>query len=201
VDKLKYKKTKLGASLYDVIRSGVMNLDSGIGVYAPDAESYTTFAPLFDGIIQEYHGFSPKDRQPPVDLGEGKYDSFPPLDPSGQYIVSTRYVLYVMLLKCDTFRIRCGRSIRGYPFNPLLTGDDYMIMQQKVKKALENIKEKDLQGVYYPLAGMTKQVQNQLIEGNFSVSFVKLFSRPLFVQRRRPLFEGSQRLQLLADGE
>jgi hypothetical protein len=92
VDKCKGKKTKLGATLYDVIRSGVMNLDSGIGAYAPDAESYTTFAPLFDGIIQEYHGFSPKDRQPPVDLGEGKCDSFPPLDPSGQYIVSTRYV-------------------------------------------------------------------------------------------------------------
>ena len=35
---------------------GVENLDSGIGVYAPDAEAYDVFAPLFDPIIEEYHG-------------------------------------------------------------------------------------------------------------------------------------------------
>ena len=32
--------------------AGVANLDSGVGVYAPDAESYTLFKPLFDPIIQ-----------------------------------------------------------------------------------------------------------------------------------------------------
>ena len=37
-------------------QSGVENLDSGIGVYAPDAEAYDVFAPLFDPIIEEYHG-------------------------------------------------------------------------------------------------------------------------------------------------
>lgn len=40
VEELKKKKTKLGATLYDCIRSGVYNLDAGVGVYAPDAESY-----------------------------------------------------------------------------------------------------------------------------------------------------------------
>jgi hypothetical protein len=95
VDKLKGKKTKLGATLYDVIRSGVMNLDSGVGVYAPDVESYTVFAPLFDPIIQEYHGFLPTDRQPAVDLDVSKCANFPPLDPSGKYVLSARYVLYL----------------------------------------------------------------------------------------------------------
>ena len=90
------------------------NLDAGVGVYAPDAESYSTFAPLFDQIIQMYHGFGPKDRQPPIDLGEGKAKSLEPLDPKGKYIISTR--------------IRCGRSLEGYPFNPCLTRDDYLIM-------------------------------------------------------------------------
>jgi hypothetical protein len=99
------------------------------------------------------------------------------------------------------FRIRCGRSLQGYPFNPLLTSENYLNMEQKVKKALEGIKEKDLQGVYYPLTGMTKEVQTKLIEGNFSVFFFKSVSRSLSFQRRRPIFEGSQRLQLLADGE
>jgi len=104
-------------------------------------------------LIQEYHGFSPNDKQPPVDLGEGKADDFPPLDPSNQFIISTR--------------IRCGRSLKGYPFNTLLTGDDYMIMQQKIKRALAHINDKDLHGVYYPLDGMTKKVQQQLIDDHF----------------------------------
>nr|ACO56119.1 arginine kinase [Ascaris suum] len=153
LDQLKYKKTKLGATLYDVIRSGVFNLDASIGVYAPDAESYKTFAALFDPIIQDYHGFSPKDKQPPVDLGEGKRADFPPLDPNNKYIVSTR--------------IRCGRSIAGYPFNPLLTQDDYLILQQKVKNALTSLNDEELAGTYYPLEGMSKETQNQLIQDHF----------------------------------
>uniref|UniRef100_A0A0K0FDC1 arginine kinase n=1 Tax=Strongyloides venezuelensis TaxID=75913 RepID=A0A0K0FDC1_STRVS len=153
VDKLKYRKTKLGASLYDVIRSGVFNLDAGVGIYAPDVESYTTFKELFDPVIEEYHGFGPKEKHPPVDLGEGKTSDFPPLDPKGKYIKSTR--------------IRCGRSLEGYPFNPLLTGDDYLIMEQKVKNALQTFKEGDLKGKYYGLVGMTPADQKQLIADHF----------------------------------
>lgn len=52
VEKLKRKKTKLGATLWDVIQSGVANLDSGVGVYAPDAEAYTLFKELFDPVIE-----------------------------------------------------------------------------------------------------------------------------------------------------
>uniref|UniRef100_A0A0K0E6X3 arginine kinase n=1 Tax=Strongyloides stercoralis TaxID=6248 RepID=A0A0K0E6X3_STRER len=153
LNKLKYRKTKLGASLYDVIRSGVFNLDAGVGIYAPDVESYETFKDLFDPVIEEYHGFGPNEKQPPVDLGEGKTSDFPPLDPKGKYIKSTR--------------IRCGRSLEGYPFNPLLTGDDYLIMEQKIKNALETFKEGDLKGKYYGLARMTPADQKQLIADHF----------------------------------
>uniref|UniRef100_A0AC35TN06 Arginine kinase n=1 Tax=Rhabditophanes sp. KR3021 TaxID=114890 RepID=A0AC35TN06_9BILA len=153
VDKLKYRRTKLGASLYDVIRSGVFNLDAGVGVYAPDAESYETFKELFDPIIEEYHGFSAQQSQPEVDLGEGKHTDFPPLDKEGKYIKSTR--------------IRCGRSLAGYPFNPLLSEDDYLIMEQKVKNALTTFKEADLKGKYYALTGMTVADQKDLIASHF----------------------------------
>lgn len=40
-------------------------------------------------------------------------------------------------------------------------------MQQKVKKALETVKDADLKGTYYPLEGMSKDVQNQLIADHF----------------------------------
>ncbi len=45
--------------LQDAIRSGVDNLDSGVGVYAGDEEVYTVFAPLLDRVIEAYHRFPP----------------------------------------------------------------------------------------------------------------------------------------------
>lgn len=45
---------------------GVENLDSGVGIYAPDAESYSLFSDLFDPIIEDYHaGFKKTDKHPP----------------------------------------------------------------------------------------------------------------------------------------
>ncbi|KAE9547804.1 hypothetical protein FO519_008985 [Halicephalobus sp. NKZ332] len=154
VDQLKDKKTQLGATLLDVIQSGVANLDSGVGVYAPDGESYTLFKPLFDPIIQEYHdGFGPNDKQPATDLGEGKTHNFADLDPEGKFIQSTR--------------IRCGRSLKGYQFNPCLTQANYLEMEAKVKAVFDQLTDGELAGTYYPLKGMTKEVQNQLIQDHF----------------------------------
>merc|ERR1711962_1585030 len=120
-DELKNKKTGLGATLLDVIQSGVENLDSGVGVYAPDAEAYTLFAPLFDPIIEDYHvGFTHSDKHPAKDFGD--VNSLVNVDPEGKYVISTR--------------VRCGRSMEGYPFNP-------------------------------PLTGMTKEVQQKLIDDHF----------------------------------
>lgn len=154
LDKLKGRKTALGATLLDVIQSGVANLDSGVGVYAPDAESYTTFKELFEPILTDYHhGFKPSDKQPAVDLGESHIAELVDLDPEGKYIVSTR--------------IRCGRSLKGYPFNPCLNEQNYKDMETKVKAVFESIQDPELQGTYYPLTGMSKEVQNQLIADHF----------------------------------
>ena len=50
---LKDKKTSSGFTLQDAINSGIENIDSGIGVYAGDEESYATYAALFNPIIEE----------------------------------------------------------------------------------------------------------------------------------------------------
>uniref|UniRef100_A0A915DMK6 arginine kinase n=1 Tax=Ditylenchus dipsaci TaxID=166011 RepID=A0A915DMK6_9BILA len=101
----------------------------------------------------KYHGFGPKEHTPAVDLGKNRLSELPPLDPERKYIKSTR--------------IRCGRTLSGYPFNPLLTQDDYIAMQAKVKKSLEDVSDKSIAGKYYPLEGMTKPVQSQLIADHF----------------------------------
>lgn len=154
VDKLKSKKTRLGATLLDVIQSGVENLDSGVGVYAPDAESYTLFADLFNPVIEEYHnGFKATDTQPPMDLGEKNVGDLPDLDPEGKYIVSTR--------------VRCGRSLGGYPFNPCLTEINYKNMESRMKEIFNGVSDEDLKGKYYPLAGMDEDTKKKLIDDHF----------------------------------
>lgn len=61
--------------------AGLENHDSGVGIYAPDAEAYTTFADLFDPIIEDYHGgFKKTDKHPPKDFGD--VGSFGDLDPA-----------------------------------------------------------------------------------------------------------------------
>jgi hypothetical protein len=78
---------------------GVSNLDAGVGVYAPDAESYKTFALLFDAVIEDYHGFKPSQHQPASNLGSNaEIDALKPLDPNGKYVLSTR--------------VRCGRTLK-----------------------------------------------------------------------------------------
>jgi len=150
-DNLKGLKTGMGATLLDVIQSGVANLDSGVGIYAPDAESYTLFGGIFNPIIDDYHGgFKAGDKHPPKDFGD--LDAFGDVDPEGTYVISTR--------------VRCGRSMQGYPFNPCLTEEQYKEMEQKVSSTLSSLTG-DLKGTYYPLTGMTKEVQQKLIDDHF----------------------------------
>jgi len=151
-DKLKGLKTsRFGCTLLDVIQSGLENHDSGVGIYAPDAESYSTFADLFDPIIDDYHGgFKITDKHPARDFGD--VNSFVNVDPEGKYVISTR--------------VRCGRSLEGYPFNPCLTEVQYKEMEQKVSSTLTNLSG-DHKGTYYPLTGMTKEVQQKLIDDHF----------------------------------
>lgn len=100
-------------SLFFILLIGVENLDSGVGVYAPDAEAYTLFGDLFNPIIEEYHvGFGPEDKHPPKDFGN--VNNFVNLDPKGEFVISTR--------------VRCGRSLEGYPFNPCLTEEVRIII-------------------------------------------------------------------------
>ncbi|CAH0773509.1 unnamed protein product [Bemisia tabaci] len=150
-DKLKTKVTSFNSSLLDVIQSGVANPDSGVGIYAPDAESYSVFADLFDPIIEDYHGgFKPTDKHPAKDWGD--VSTLGNLDPTGEYVISTR--------------VRCGRSMEGYPFNPCLTEAQYKEMEEKVSSTLSGLSG-ELAGKFYPLTGMSKETQQQLIDDHF----------------------------------
>ncbi len=147
---LKEKKTGYGFTLEQAIRSGVENVDSGIGVYAGDEESYALFAPLFDPIIQDYHGFSTEDsHQSNLDPDEL---NAPNPDLEGQYIVSTR--------------IRVGRNLKDFPLGPAMAQQSRLIAEKMISGALASLNG-ELKGEYYPLLGMSESVQKQLIEDHF----------------------------------
>ncbi len=147
---LKDKETSNGFTLEQAINSGVQNLDSGIGVYAGDKESYHTFGALLDPIIEEYHGFTKEDSHQsnmnPDDLNA------PNPDPEGKFIVSTR--------------IRVGRNMDNMPLGPAISKKQRDQVEASVVKGLNTLKG-ELEGNYYPLLGMPKEVQDDLIKDHF----------------------------------
>lgn len=149
-EELKDKVTKNGVTLADIINSGVVNIDSGVGVYAGDEESYTAFGALFDPIIQEYHGFSKNDKHK-SDLNPEHLNA-PNPDPDGEFILSTR--------------IRVGRNLQCFPLGPAIAKRERIIAECMISSALKSL-EGELAGEYYPLCGMSKEVQTQLIEDHF----------------------------------
>nr|AJW60778.1 arginine kinase [Haliotis diversicolor supertexta] len=148
---LKDKKTKFGGTLAECIRSGCLNLDSGVGIYACDPEGYTVFADVLDAVIKDYHKVEKLDHPEP-DMGDLDKLDFGDLDPSGDYIVSTR--------------VRVGRSHDSYGFPPVLTKQERLKMEEDTKAAFEKFSG-ELAGKYFPLEGMSKEDQKQMTEDHF----------------------------------
>jgi len=148
---IKNKRSSYGSTLLDCIQSGLQNLDSTVGIYAPDPSAYKVFAEIFDPIIEDYHkGFTKDDVHPPCDFGNPA--DFGNLDPKGDLVISTR--------------IRIGRSIKGYPFNPCMDQMDYLSIEENAKNTLATLTG-DLKGSFYPLTQMAEDVKTRLIEDHF----------------------------------
>lgn len=149
-NKLKNSKTSNNFTLDDAIYSGVINLDSGIGIYAGDLESYRTFALLFDPIIKEYHDFSNTEMHISNLNPDNLYAPNPDIE--NKYIISTR--------------IRVGRNFANIPLGPAISNEQREKVEKDASKTLLGLEGK-LKGKYYPLSGMNKEIQNQLISDHF----------------------------------
>jgi len=172
-EELQEKKTANGFTIADVVNSGVQNPDSGIGAYAGDEESYTTFASFFDPIIEEYHGFT-KDDKHQSDLNPDNLDA-PNPDPDNKFIVSTR--------------IRVGRNVDNMPLGPAITKEQRDEIESVVSTTLSSL-EGSLQGKYYPLDGMSKEDQDALIKDHFLFKEGDRFLETAGLNRNWPLGRG-----------
>ncbi len=137
-------KTASGYTTEALMRSGLEQPDSAIGIYAGDAESYTLFAPLIDPIIAHYHG-NPGPH-PKHDLST---ETLPFLSPMAKArVLSTR--------------IRVGRNLAGFPLGPAITQEQRHEVERLITQALPHLPEA-LKGTYHPLSGMPETVRDDLV--------------------------------------
>jgi len=158
--KLKDLRTPKGFSLDRCIQTGVDNPGHPfiytVGCVAGDEESYHVFAALFDQIIDKRHGGYPPDAKHVTCLDSTKLE--------GDGIFDENYVL--------SCRVRTGRSIRGLRLPPACDRAERREVERIVCKALAAM-DGEFKGTYYPLATMTEEDQNNLIEDHF------LFDKPV----------------------
>jgi len=140
-----------GVTFKTCIFSGVKNQDSGIGIYAGSHDSYKTFNKLFDQCVTNYHKHGPEAQHVSCMESEG-IENAEFTEEDSAMINSTR--------------IRVGRNLADYPLGPGVTKAQRDEIMAKVVAACETF-EDDLKGTFYPLDGMSKETQDQLIADHF----------------------------------
>jgi protein-arginine kinase len=148
-NKLGKEETKTSRfTLRKAIACAVLFDDQHCGIYAGDSDSYTTFAEVFDPLIQEYHGISA--------------DYVHTSDMDGSKIQGNINPKAPVHSTC----IRVGRSIDGFGLSPGITKEQRVEVENLMKKAFANLKD-DLAGTYFPLTGMNETVRQQLVDDQF----------------------------------
>jgi creatine kinase/arginine kinase len=150
-NKLSGITTKCGFSLDDVIRSGIANPDSDIGIYAGCQDCYDKFIDLFKPVIERYHGIKTLNKQP-RNLDFNQLESLSLLDSENQYILSTR--------------IRVGRNIAGYALPAAITYEQRQKVESLILAALHKL-DGQYAGQYYPLYDMAEDDRLTLVKKHF----------------------------------
>ena len=114
------KKDMFGSTIQQQILSGCHNLDSSIGVYAASHHSYYVFAPLYDKVIEKYHGHKKTDKHV-SDMDYTKLQCPPFPADEDKMINSTR--------------IRVARNLADYPLGAGCTREQRNEIEQKVIEA------------------------------------------------------------------
>merc|ERR1712013_512391 len=148
-EKLKNIKTKTsGFTLYKAIAVSVEFDNQHCGIYAGDWDSYKDFAPVFDPLIQEYHGILPSATH------TSNMDSSK---------IKGNVASDVPVHSC---RIRVGRSIDGFGLSPGITKEQRIGVEKLMSNAVQTFSG-ELAGKYYPLTGMEESVRQQLVDDHF----------------------------------
>jgi len=150
-------KTPMGFTFDQAIQAGMDAPHLGVGIVAGETGAYDTYKEFMDIIVDGWHGFKPTDsHQSNMNFNDikmtpaqaAKFD---------KHVVSTR--------------IRAGRSIQGLALPPSTDRKQRRKVEFLLSGALKSM-QGDLAGVYYPLGGMSKDVEDKLQSDGF------LFQKP-----------------------
>jgi len=145
------KVDKAGYSFEQCIFSGAKWTNSGVGVYAGCHDSFYTFAPLFDRVIQAYHGHGPNDKHlSNMDHTQLNCPDFPADEDA----------------MINSTRIRVARNLADYPLGTAVTAQQRAEIEHKVTTALSKF-DGELKGKYFSLGSMSEADKKQLIEDHF----------------------------------
>jgi len=140
-DDLKGKKTDLGVTLAQCMKTGVDNPGhphiKTVGLVAGDEQCYETFKSLFDPVTAARHDGYPVDAKQPTDLDISKLSDVD-IDPFNKYVL--------------TSRVRTGRSVRTFKLPPTISFEERRKLEALATKALLGM-QGDLKGDYFPLHG------------------------------------------------
>ncbi len=144
--RLEKLKTRNGWTLRKAMQSGLDHEDSQMGVYAGDSETYALFSPLLHPIIRDHSGCNLGGHTSDFSL-----DGLPQgdLDPSGEFIISTR--------------IRVGRNLARYAFPPAIGARARAELEAEVVQVLTGLKG-ELAGEYHPLASLSEAQRRTWVE-------------------------------------
>merc|ERR1712086_1059226 len=106
------------------------------------------FAPVFDPLIQEYHGISSS----AVHTSDMDFNKIQGNIVDGAPVHSTR--------------IRVGRSIDGFGLSPGITKEQRVGVEKLMASAVQTFGG-ELAGKYYPLTGMEESIRQQLVDDHF----------------------------------
>ncbi len=144
---LQNESTTTGFTLEKAIKSGVINPDSAIGIYAGDAQSYQLFAPIFEPIILDYHGITKETNH----ISHIAHVDLPDPDPEKMYIISSR--------------VRIARSLRGFGFTNHIDLKSRKALEKMIVNAVLKL-QGDLKGQYHSFESLTNEKKQQLKKDN-----------------------------------
>lgn len=104
-----------------MLRSGIENSDSKVGIYTGDADCYEVFSGLLDPLLADYHGLEGK----PFHLTTTADTAVENWDLKASEILSTR--------------IRVARNLRSYPFTSRISGQERTEIETVVWRALKRL--------------------------------------------------------------
>lgn len=114
-------------------------LKQHVGVYAGDADCFTSMGSMFDKVILKYHQIDVNNNE----AAEEKYEKVTlPALPEGA-IASTR--------------IRTARNLKSLPFTVNMTKEQRLKLEETMQKVFDGFENEHLKGKYHPMVGMPEE--------------------------------------------